>query len=111
MKTAWQILQHTKKMLGMEDVVPEENILMEADRLTAAERNAEYGDFFSEAAKTAFIHQMILSESSEPWSQEEKDTLVMMVRKLVRHGYKKKRDNLVDLAGYAKLLQGLHEAA
>lgn len=111
MKNAFQILQDMRERMGLSDPPQPESILTEADRLTEVDRGNQYGSFFSEAGKVAFIEQMILSETQNRWSQEEKDTLSLMVRKLVRHGFKKKRDNLVDLAGYAKLLQQLHETA
>ena len=84
------------------------SILQEADHLTSVDRHDSYGDFTVEAGKVALIEQCILSESKDKWTQEEKDTLSLMVRKLVRHGNRKKQDNLIDLCGYAKLLDTLH---
>lgn len=85
------------------------SILQEADHLTSVDRNLQYGSFLEEAGKVALIEQAILSGSTNKWTQEEKDTLSLMVRKLVRHGHCQKRDNLVDLCGYAKLLQEQHD--
>ena len=74
------------------------NILKEADKLTSGKRNKEYGhpkQFYRDVAK---VWSVILDIEIP----EEKIWVMMVLYKVIRtkQGYKK--DNLIDIAGYAR---------
>jgi len=77
---------------------PSEDILDEAKRLTSGERNNSYGPPNQDFAKTATMWKAILGVDIEP-----KDVaLCMIALKLSRATWAAKRDNWVDIAGYAR---------
>lgn len=74
------------------------NILEEADRLTSEDRNSDYGDPGIENQKVAVGWGVIFLDGVTA----EKIPLAMIWLKMVRELNKHKRDNLVDIAGYAR---------
>jgi hypothetical protein len=78
-------------------LVPKETVLQEANRLVYGDRAADYGGALTEAEKVAAGWRVILGADVEP----EHYPLCMAWLKIVRQTNKAKRDNLVDLAGYA----------
>ena len=78
-----------------------ENILEEAKRLVHGPRQAHYGHPLDDFGRTAKIWEAILGCHVEP----EQVALCMIGVKLSRETNKPKRDNVVDLAGYAATLE------
>lgn len=96
---------------------PKQNILQEADSLTAGDRGADYGHPLDDYAKTGMIWGALLHK----WSKEsaasnhpipvppELACLMMVGVKLSREVNKHKRDNLVDGCGYLRCVEMIHE--
>jgi len=83
---------------GESQTQPDEDVLDEAKRLTSGERNNSYGPPNQDFAKTATMWRVILGVDVEP-----KDVaLCMIALKLSRATWAAKRDNWVDIAGYAR---------
>lgn len=76
------------------------DILTEAGKLVDGDRNEYYGNPSVKYALIAKLWSLILHIKIRP----EQVILCMIAIKLIRESIKHKRDNLVDLAGYAKLL-------
>jgi len=81
-----------------------ETILDEAKRLTATARHADYGHPRNDFARTAQMWTGVLAEKLRDGQQiEPMDVpLCMIAVKLARQAHRHKRDNLVDIAGYAR---------
>lgn len=80
---------------------PKESICAEADRIVGGERRSDYGHPFDNFAQTGQLWAAILGlDEVTP----EQVGLCMVAVKLSRHTNAPKRDNLVDIAGYAKTL-------
>ncbi|MBN2129327.1 MAG: DUF4406 domain-containing protein [Sedimentisphaerales bacterium] len=81
-----------------------ESILDEAKRITAADRQNDYGPPSEDFAKTALMWTAILRdrlcEGAEITAADV--PLCMIAVKLARQAHRHKRDNLVDIAGYAQ---------
>lgn len=75
-------------------------ILKEADRLVDGDRGDDYGDPKIMYKRMAELWSAVIGYTITP----EQVILCMIATKLGRESLKHKRDNLVDLAGYAKLL-------
>lgn len=94
-----------------------ETILEEAGRLTSGDRNADYGHPLDDYSKTGMIWGALL----HAWSIEsaksktpipvppELACLCMTGVKLSREVNKSKRDNLVDGAGYLRLVEMIQD--
>lgn len=91
--------------LGIFDAITmqpfKETILEEALRLVHGARQAAYSHPADDFAKTALIWQAILGIEIRP----KQVALCMCGVKISRETHKHKRDNLVDLAGYAETAQ------
>lgn len=75
-----------------------QNILKEADELTSGDRARAYGP-----AKENFRKIAMLWGAYKGAHFTEKDVAMMMILvKMARNSFKEKRDNLVDIAGYAR---------
>jgi hypothetical protein len=83
---------------------PREGILDEAARLTAGTRHNDYGHPRDDFARTALMWTGILAEKLRPGCEvTAMDVpLCMIAVKLARQAHRHKRDNLVDVAGYAR---------
>jgi len=83
-----------------------ESICSEADRIVSKDRNDDYGhprDDFSRIAD--------LWEAAFGWPVSAEDVgLAMILLKVSRELHRPKRDNRVDIAGYAKTLDMIDEA-
>ncbi len=81
-----------------------EGVLIEAQRITGGDRQRDYGHPLADFSRTAALWNALLAgRLREGKSIESADVpLFMIAVKLARqvHGYK--RDNLVDIAGYAR---------
>ena len=81
------------------------SILAEAEEIVNGSRHSDYGDpveSFERIAKTA---SMIAGRDLSP----NECCAVLMAVKLVRESFAHKRDNLVDLCGYAHIMNELNE--
>ncbi|MBI1373332.1 MAG: DUF4406 domain-containing protein [Phycisphaera sp.] len=81
-----------------------EGILDEATRLTTGTRHNDYGHPRDDFARTAQMWTGILAEKLRPNCEvTAMDVpLCMIAVKLARQAHRHKRDNLVDVAGYAR---------
>lgn len=81
------------------------NILQEADKLVNGDRNKDYGgvkeDFDRIAQMWSAIFGIDITGDQVP--------LAMIAVKMSRQANKNKRDNIVDIAGYAHTLEKYHE--
>lgn len=75
------------------------SVLKEAEKLVTGDRNDAYGHPSLKYAVIAEIWSAILQTEVTP----EQVVLCMIGTKLGRESLKHKRDNIVDLAGYAKI--------
>lgn len=83
--------------------VPAECILDEAKRITGGTRQNDYGHPSQDFRKTAQMWTAILSGKLGAESVSEMDVALCMIAvKLARQSHRHKRDNLVDIAGYAR---------
>jgi hypothetical protein len=83
---------------------PPESVLDEAKRITGGERRDDYGHPAEDFARTARMWTGILAgklrEGAEITAMDV--PLCMIAVKLARQAHRHKRDNLVDIAGYAR---------
>ena len=77
-----------------------ENILQEAQRITHSDRNKDYDDPIRNYEHIAKIASAILKKEVTP----QDVVMIMIATKLSREQFKHKRDNVVDLCGYAFIL-------
>lgn len=100
------------ELLGLEildaktfEPLERESILAEAERLVTGDRNGAYGHPHEDFTRTAKIWSGILGFDVSP----EQIGLCMIGLKLSREVHRHKHDNLVDMAGYAKTVDMVHE--
>ena len=81
-----------------------ESVLDEAKRITATVRHNDYGHPRNDFARTAQMWSGILAGKLREGAQitVEDVPLCMIAVKLARQAHRHKRDNLVDIAGYAR---------
>lgn len=82
-----------------------ESILAEAGAIVNGSRNADYGDAAESFTRIAEICRTAFEIDLSPADV----CRVLMAVKLARESYRHKRDNLVDLCGYAELLNRIIE--
>ena len=82
----------------------QENILEEAARIVDGDRQADYGDPTLNHGRTAMAWTAYLMERDfKKRPLDARDVCTMMViLKTMREAHKPKRDNLVDMAGWAR---------
>jgi len=100
-----QALIETRRVtLRLVDRAPQESVLDEAKRITSSDRQSDYGHPRDDFARTAIMWMGILGgKLREGEFIEPSDIpLCMIAVKLARQAHKHKRDNLVDIAGYAR---------
>lgn len=85
------------------------SVLLEADGLVHGDRNASYGHPLDDMDRTAgMVSAMLGHKLMEPLTAED-IALIMCQVKISRQMNKAKRDNCVDLAGYAECLDWIIE--
>ncbi len=84
-----------------------ESILMEAHRIINADKQEIYGEAHASFQRIADIATIVLGR----YMSAEDCALFMICFKLAREAHKHQRDNLVDLCGYAAILQNLLEGS
>lgn len=90
----------------MPDISPPEGILEEAIRITSGPRQRDYDHPLANHDRIAELWNAYLSIRSSPDIEiSAADVAAMMILlKLVRNAHTPKRDNAVDIAGYARCL-------
>lgn len=83
----------------------DETVLQEADRLVATDRQSAYGHPLDDFTRTGRMWGAILGTDDVP---PETVALCMVAVKLSREVNHHKRDNLTDMAGYAKCASLVH---
>ena len=81
------------------------SILSEAEEIVNGSRHSDYGDAKESFSRIATIASVMTGKELAP----EDCCAVLMAVKLVRESFKHKRDNLVDLCGYAHIMNELNE--
>ena len=89
----------------MEKKEGEKSILSEAEEIVNGSRHSDYGNARESFGRIATIASVMTGKELSP----EDCCAVLMAVKLVRESFAHKRDNLVDLCGYAELLNRLKE--
>ena len=90
-----------------------ESILAEAERIVNGARAADYGKAEDSFNRVAKITNLLLDKDEHTRLEEDGEITatvackVLLAVKLARQSNKHKRDNLVDLCGYAFLLNEL----
>lgn len=79
------------------------NILEEANQITAGARAADYGSVKDDFGRTAALWSILIGAPVTPMQV----ALCMVALKLSRQCHKPKRDNLIDIAGYARTAEML----
>jgi len=81
-----------------------EGVLDEAAQLTSGARHGDYGHPRDDFVRTARMWSGVLASKLRPGAEiDAMDVpLCMIAVKLARQAYRHKRDNLVDVAGYAR---------
>ena len=83
-----------------------QSILDEAKTIVEGSRQSDYGDPVESFDKIAKVASMIAGNELSP----KECCAVLMAVKIVREGYRHKRDNLVDLCGYAHIMNEINES-
>lgn len=81
-------------------------ILQEAQEIINGSRQEDYGDVVENFNRIADLASLMGDKHFSPIDC----CIILMAVKLARQRFKPKRDNLVDLCGYAEILQQLHDA-
>lgn len=81
------------------------NILEEANEITSGARRSDYGHPSEGHKVIASYWSLILDHEVTAWQV----SLMMIALKLAREGFRHSRDNCVDIAGYARTLEMMHE--
>jgi len=94
----------------MNDEPVEEDILLEALRLTSGDRQNQYGPPEQDFTRTAAMWSALFADKlSRPF--EARDVAMAMIcLKLSRETHRRKRDSAVDIAGYARCLHLCNQA-
>lgn len=83
-----------------------ETIFEEAERIVGGARRQDYGDVRESFERIAMAWSAVLAS---PVTAEQV-ALCMIGLKLVRESHAHKRDNIVDVCGYARCLERMTEA-
>lgn len=94
------------KELGDSKEKEEQTILDEAKAIVEGSRQSDYGDPVESFDKIAKVASMITGGNLSP----KECCAVLMAVKIVRESFKHKRDNLVDLCGYAHIMNEINES-
>ena len=88
-----------------------ESILAEADRIAGHSRSRDYGHPHPNHKRIATLwNAMFACWGEKPAFTPGRVAQLMILLKLARHANARKRDNLVDAAGYLKCLDMIEDA-
>ena len=87
------------------DPPPPPSILSEAEEICNGPRNKDYGHPFDDYTKVARLWSVVLGIDVTP----SQAALCMIQVKVSRQMHRPKRDNLVDIAGYAHVVDKIME--
>ena len=96
----------TFEKIGYVNEENDKSILSEAEEIVNGSRQSDYGDARESFSRIATIASVMTGKELSP----EDCCAVMMAVKLVRESFNHKRDNLVDLCGYANILNEIRES-
>ena len=82
-----------------------EDVLLEANNLVYGSRQASYSHPMEDYTRTSALWNVILADKLKEDLVAEDAVMCMIMVKASRQVHKHKRDNLVDMAGYAQCLQ------
>lgn len=82
-----------------------ETILEEAQRITSGDRRKEYGSARKQLFVMSGLWSVIIGAPVSP----AQAGLCLLMLKVSREMHAHKRDNLVDMAGYARVLEMLYD--
>ena len=82
------------------------SILSEAEEIVNGSRHSDYGDARESFSRVATIASVMTGKELAP----EDCCAVLMAVKLVRESFNHKRDNFVDLCGYAYIMNEIKES-
>jgi hypothetical protein len=100
--------RHLRRSTSLTPADPHaEDVLEEALRITSGDRNASYGPPDQDFQRTASLWSAL---KGIPFTAREV-AMFMILLKLSRETHQKKRDNSVDIAGYARCLDICNRAA
>lgn len=91
-------------MERIKDKPGSKSILEEASKIIEGARQADYSDPVENFERIAKIASVLNSREETPVSCCN----VLIAVKLAREAFRHKRDNLVDLAGYAEILNRMY---
>jgi hypothetical protein len=92
--------EQLKHLNGSAEQQKMDSILAEAHRLVHGQRGQDYGHPYEDFSRTAKIWSAILGIEVTP----QQAILCMIAVKISRECHRPKRDNRVDIAGYAEAL-------
>jgi hypothetical protein len=86
----------------------QDNLLLEADRITSQDRQNSYGHPIDHWTRTVEVLRGLTNDKSLEMHPETVG-LLWICDKLARYVHGGKRDNLVDIAGYARCIEKVHQ--
>jgi len=105
-----QNMDAVDKAIGMEPGPPSETILEEAGWITSKDRNETYGNPGDNLSNTADLWSSYLNRKYGDIMLDADDVCMMMILlKISRQAHAPKRDNLVDICGWARLVEVMDE--
>jgi len=87
----------------------EDTILDEAAKLVDGERNVDYGDPIDNMTQIADLWNTYIGLAGDIAINARDVTMMMILIKVARDTTSHKRDNLIDIAGYARVAERLNE--
>jgi hypothetical protein len=111
-----EVLNHLDAKLAEQELPGEdrwvqEGILQEAQRITSGDRQRDYDSPLPNHKRIAMLWNAYLSARREPKADisHEDVAWMMILLKAARDVFTPKRDNLVDVCGYARCLSQMRE--
>jgi hypothetical protein len=95
---------------GIQPEPPEEDVLEEALRITSGDRQSQYGPPEQDFTRTAAMWSGLFGHKLKEPFEARDVAMAMICLKLSRETHQRKRDNSVDVAGYARLLHIINQA-